>query len=199
MEPTLRNLGQDLKITAHHEYEECGFEGRRILVKLGGAAHPRILASTIISESGDGSIQANINVNPRLAELSPEKQKMVLAHEWIHAMIAFRDETTGNINSMTQAEMLIFSGWLKRRSIWFDSAELSADMHTALRELLVSRASIEEMLSEDFKMTDRDLAALVRNDPNGAYQVINTLAPTFAGKWSVDENLVFDRLREIVV
>ena len=199
MIPTLRNLGQELIVSAYHEHTQEGLKDLHIVVDLDGAKHPTILAATIVSEGEDGKPCAIINVNPALRDLPETRQKMVLAHEWVHSMVALRDGKVGEVNSVDKVQMLIFSGWLRRRSLWCDSPEQLNEMHTALRQLLVSRESVEEMLTGEFHMSIEELAALVREDPNRAYLGITNLVLAFAGKWTVDEDLVFDRLREMLM
>jgi len=198
MEPTLRNFGQSLEIQAFDE-TGLGFENSYIYVNLSGAYHPSIVASTVIKSDKDGHIRAYIEVSPQVREFTIVKQKMVLALEWLHAMLGLRDGGfVGSAKISGNIELAILFHSLRRRSPWEDSPELKTQLHSAMRHLLVSTESMEEALNETSDIGMQEIRKLIQADPNRAFNIIENFVMFFASKWSVDSDLVFDRLQESI-
>ncbi len=197
MMETLHNFGGAKKLPAF-DNEGRGFRDAYIVVNFDGPKHADIWASNFCKSYPDGTQEAMIQVNPDLRTLEKEKQKTILAHEWIEVMVKFRDGHRESKRVAGKIDMVVLFNTLRRRAFWQDSAEFASKMHSALRYLLVSRESIEEMLKADFEKSITDLRNMVTHEPNTAVKLIPKLIESFGAKWSVDVELVYDRLQEIL-
>ena len=211
MKQVLKNFRQLEVIPAYdrddliEDQDRKGFPDREIVVNLGGdlsgeSSGGKVWATCVVAEDEKtGEIVAYVEADQSLMSATKDQQKMALAHEWIHAMLAFKGDFRGLKIVSGQAEMLALFHSLKRRSYWQDSAEFSSALHKALRELLVSEDSIREMLAaEPFNTTIEDLRVKWNKDPVSEYVTIRNLIEMFAGKWSVDMDLVVDRLQQLL-
>lgn len=165
---------------------------------LAGISHPKILAATCTVEDGNKEPIPCVSCSKSLQQESKAKQKFFLAHEWLHAIAALAGETK---RTDAGIDKLLLYRMLKQKDIaayWADTPKEALDLHRALRLLLVSRESLEEMLQEDHKMGLKELAAMVDNRRNTAADIIMKLGAAFAATWDIEIGLVYDRTLEEV-
>lgn len=208
MSPTLDGVpGEEMRLEAFDEVSGKGFPGSEIIVTFAGPGHPSVLASNDVQELGvreDGQkVWAGvIAVSPRVCDFSAHRRKHVLAHEWIEVMMAMRDEgRDGKKVDLERLDMVVMFSTLKMRCLWQDTPEFTVQMHSALRRLLVSEQSLAEMAEEKFGVKISDLktsTSMSRQDVAKVVRQLRQLAEAFAGEWSVDRDLVYDRIREML-
>lgn len=178
----------------HQDFTNCF-----IVVNFNGPAHPNIYASNWIKTSPSGMKIGVIQINPQIYELPIEEQKMLLGEEWIEVMLKFAGRLGEAQKVFGKIKMAIVFNSLKRRTFWQDSPDFEICMHAALRYLMVSKPSIEELLeSKHFNLTLNDLRKSVLEGSKDALEIMENFVVAFAGKWSVERELVWDRLQEIL-
>lgn len=198
MEPTLRMCkGQVLAIPAFDQ--AGGFPGCYIYVNFGGPRHPMVWASNVVVDNGANSMDAVIHVDPEVATLPLSRRKALLAYQWLDAMVVFRDGARPGKQVLDKVHMIVFLNTLARRTPWQDTPDFEIRMHAALRRLLVTEDSIMAMLANDFRLDTAAVRSLCAESPNEAARLLDDVAESFAAKWSVDIDLVYDRLQEILL
>ncbi len=197
MAPISVNIGQQLECQAFDE-KGNGFPDQYIRVDFTGISHPKILAATCTVEDKNKKPIPCISCSTSLQQESKAKQKFFLAHEWLHAIAALMGETKRTDEGI---DKLLLYRMLKQKDItayWADTPKETVDLHRALRLLLVSQESLDEMLQEDHKMSLKELAVMVDNRKNTAADIIMKLGTAFAVTWDVEIGLVYDRTLEEV-
>lgn len=192
---TLYNIGGAKAYKAFGE-NGLGFKDCYIVVNFDGPKHEGLYAHNFVREYPSGKKEGIIQLNPIVREKEKYRQKEILAEEWIEVMMKFEGILGGEHQVLGNFEMAMLFNNLKRRTFWQDSRDFLIKMHAALRRLLVSSHSIEEMLIEDFGSSIQKLKGLVATDSNGARVLIEKFLLSFAGRWDVEKGLVFDRLQE---
>ena len=220
MVPTLGcdSKSEPFKIRAWHidsNGNNYGFPGKYIHFRPQGTKSNDILASTVVLQNAEIK-QVCININPLLWYKSNEFKKRILAHEWIHAMAVLEGINPSPKRVSDHFNALLFFStmgrkWLRPR--WQDSEEMNYCMQSALRQLLVSKESIEEMLYCRHKLfvhpvnpemlsaedqTKENLFTLIENNEEEARGIISELITDFSRTWSVDMTLVHERLQEVL-
>lgn len=192
---TLRNIGGAKEYKAF-DGNGCGFENCYIVVNFDGPSRDGVFAHNFVKKYPTGKKQGIIQLNPGVRNLPRHRQKEILAEEWIEVMLKFEGRFGNKHKVLGKIEMVVLFNNLKRRAFWQDLPDFLINMHAALRYLLVSSPSIEEMLIKDFDSSISKLKRLVATDINGARRLIEMFVKSFAGFWDVEEGLVFDRLQE---
>lgn len=193
MMPTLHSCDQRMKIPAFNKIGK-GFPGHYIIVDFQGPRHPYILASTIIKKTEKAKL-AYISVSPVLQDLSTTKQKFVLAHEWLHAMLGFQSKQASTITNYSELLLLYYSS-NNISCFWQDTIDVHSQMIIALRHLLVPRVLIEKSLKNNFNLDFKGLISLAETSSNEACTVLETFIKSFSAQWNVDPELVYSRLAE---
>ena len=184
-----------------------GFNGSYIVLDFQGPDHADILSSNVVSKDGD-VLSAFVFVNPDLLKYPKEFQKLVLAHEWIDVIYAF--ETGGknrqSLGSQNKIDTALMFNTLSRRNLWQDTSEQLSLIHSALRELLVPKKILEEVV-EDFFVNRgglKNLKDLVFSadgellPESESAENLRLLSEVYAHKWAVQPALVKDRIRELL-
>lgn len=198
MVPTLQNFGQQLELQAFDD-EGRGFKEKYIVVNFSGTFDSSILAATVISGDKKRHREVYVDINPEVGRLPKAKQKVVLALEWLHAMLGFRDGGFDESKRISdKIEFAILFNNLKRRSFWQEPEETKIQFHNALRHLLVSTDSMTEELAETFDLSMEDVRNKIKKNPNEAYVIINQFVQSFSGKWDIEPELVYDRFHESI-
>ena len=197
MEPTLyvRLSGEVVKVPAFDEDTRTGFDGSQIILSLAGPDHPKIWAANNVKKNEDGSYVGVIHLNSQALELPATHRKVILAHEWIEVLMAMRDGQRPKTMPLGKVELALLYNTLHMRSPWQDPPDFELQLHQAIRYLLVTKASLEE-LAYEFGTSLSSIVELVKTNPSEAGTLIRQLANTYSAKWSVDLPLVFDRLQE---
>lgn len=192
---TLHNIG-GAKAYRAFDGNGLGFQDCYVIVNFDGPKHDGLLAHNFVREFPDGKKEGIIQLNPIVRTKKKHRQKEILAEEWIEVMMKFEGTLGGEHQVLGNFEMAMLFNNLKRRTFWQDSRDFLIKMHAALRHLLVSSQSIEDMLIEDFESSIQKLKRLVTTDSNEARVLIENFLLSFAGRWDVERGLVFDRLQE---
>jgi hypothetical protein len=196
----VRLNNDELKLRVFDEQSQLGFKGNWIVVRVGEPSHPKILACNIVSQRDTDGMDAVIIVNPdpNVLALPADKYKVMLAHEWIEAMMAFRDKGRPDKQlNLAKIEMALLFNSLHLRSPWQDSPDFSIEMHGALRRLLVSRELVSEMTAE-FGTSLEQIKKLLEAKDRQVAELVRKIGHAFAQRHSVDHQLVFDRFLEIL-
>ena len=189
--------GDEFKVAAFSDQGD-GFPECYIIVDFKGMGCPKIWACNVVQKKDDGTYDAVIHVSSDFFEQPAFKRKMILAHEWIEVMMAFRDgERPSKQIDLDKVQMAILFNILQLRAPWQDSLEFDTEMHGALRTLLVSGQSIRE-LAEEFGTAIETIQQQVKAEPAKAGAIIRKIAATFNARHSVDLPLVFDRFRDVL-
>jgi len=199
------------------EGTNAGFPGSLILIEFTTEENADICAiNTVVTEQVDAPTGI-IQISKALLGSTPKEQKylkMVAAHEWIEVMLKLRD---GRLNKRTiagrEAMTMLFTALRNVQgqgagedlikevvmlSPWQDSGEDEAELLAALRHLLVSTQSLDEMVRDDFGVAGEGggLREMAKTNPERATEILVQLAAKFSLHWSVDLELVYDRIRE---
>lgn len=199
MKPTLEAMrGSPVRLPVSSA--DCtDFEHCRILVDLGGPVDPHVWACNNIDKTDD-VITAMVVAGRDLADQPIELRKFVLAHEWLEVMYFFcNGKRLGDRKISKKTDIVIMYEVLKRRCPWQDSADEWCALHLALRALLVSNQSLEELLAEPpFSVTVPQFRRMATTTPQRAAQLYEDTVSAFAAKWSVRRDLAGDRLDEVL-
>jgi len=199
MMETLKDFNRAKRLNAF-DGNGHGFPNCYIVVAPYGPSHVSIWASNYVRINEDGSKEGVIQINNDIRKLSKIQQKIILAEEWIELMLTFHHKGVRNERRVFgKEEAVCLFNTLKRRSLWQDSSDFTFKMTEALRWLMVSRDSIDEMLDQEFEgMTVSSVRQMIKHDPTKAEQLIPKFVNRFGDKWSVDTELVYERFQEIL-
>ena len=176
-----------------------GFPGSVIVLNFAGECHGKIWAANFVKKEGT-TYHGYIEVNADLAKQKPELRKMILAEEWLEVMMGLRDKENGAMQKRIKDKvgLAVLFNSLKRRGFWQDSPGQQMTLHAALRLLLVSKESVEKMLAETFDESLDTLKQKVCVNPNDATKLISDLVMLYAATYTVNGELVWDRVMEIL-
>lgn len=192
-----------------------GFDNCYIIFELAGnIPHNKALAGCVCKRMKEREIVvAVIEVTSDFLDLSEAMQKMVIAHEWIHAMLCFnsieQDSTYYRKRISDRNKMLLFFESLKERmpeehrgSFWEDDPEFVAEMRDAMRRLLVTKKSLEDCFKEirDDAFNFETLAIELKCDSNKALVgIVEPAIALFSMRHHVDSEIVWMRFKEILL
>jgi len=201
MIPTLRNFRQSMVVQAFDE--GYGFIDRYITVNLNVKSHPDILAACVSMRGSDNQVETCIVVSNTLAKLPKQKQKEYLAHEWIHAMMAFREEGRENVQRKTlsgQPETALYGYLLTSNSLWQDNNKLSKELRSVLGHLLVSDELVARVLYKDFNIDIRQLCNYSNKRDNimRTIELVTEFTRIFSSRYFVAPEIVTGRLIEMI-
>jgi len=201
MHETLSNAETKFVVPAFDKQQKLGqncggISDRYILVTLDAdLGNPKVPAAHALRIKDDVPFSA-IVADRSLREMSKIERKAILAHEWIHAMLALRDGVTAAKTVVNKEELVTFLYALDEMdaSYWEDQDSEKFELWLAIRELLVSTESVEDMLKEDYNSSVKKLKEEVYQDFESARDLRRKFIKRFSLKWSVDEKLVRERL-----
>lgn len=191
MERTLEPEGKGVLLEMWNE-SDSSFENCYVAINFDGECHSDILASCLVWQLDEKVYQAYIDVSPELATYASAARKKVLAHEWLHTMIKFRDKKLSRVSLSDYLEYLLLSNHCP----WQDTRDLSEAMESALRKLLVSRESLNKLLEDKFGITWDCLKDLAKSEPYRAMSITQQLLRDFAAKHHVALETVRERFEE---
>lgn len=175
---------------------DLGFRERYILVNFAGCPHGKIEA---VNYQQQDPPHGYIYVNSDLHNRPKDEQIVVLAEEWIESMMGFREP--GKIQKSIRGKIhlaLMFNS-LKRRGFWQDNLDEHEALHSALRSLLVPKDRLEQMCVELHEKTLTDLKQQIEVSPQEAQISVEKLVLTFAAKYYVNKEIVWDRLMAVML
>ncbi len=180
-----------------------GFPGHFITVLFDEFSHPDIWVSNLLIKQPDGKLAGVILVSTDLLRLPRERRKEILAEEWIEVMVGFENQGRPEKRVAGRAAMIArlynLSLSVKPSVPWEDTSDEKSTIQVALREILVSQQSLDEMAPEFGFMSLRAIKNIFTKDPARAQTTIEELAARFSEKKSVQVDLVIDRIREILL
>ena len=197
MESTLREMipGRRMKFSASNGSGD--FPDSYIVVDFGGPEHADVWATNNVHFNEGEPPHAFININPELLKEPSEKRKLVYAHEFIEVILTLKNKKRPEKRVIKDKVMLnVMFNKLKQRCLWQDSKEFESSLGNALRLILVSEESIREFARETLYMEVSEIRKKISEDPDEMGNNINNLATGFAAKYSVELDLVYDRIRE---
>ena len=153
----------------------------------------------MVAKTGTQKLTAGILVNPSIKDETPPDQKMILAHEWLHAMIAFTKRINDYRHIAEKLEVQVLSSWLKQPFVFIDAVNGFKEMVYALHKLLVSNESLNKMLKKTIKMDLAKLKIYHSSQPDKAREDIKKIALAFAGEHTVKPIWVEARLDNLIV
>jgi hypothetical protein len=212
MVPTLRNFRQSMVVQAFDD-QGNGFPERYITINLNAKPNPDILAACISMHGDNGQVETCIAVGSSFTKLPKQDQKMYLAHEWIHAMMMFRNERNSTKSPPGQSEHNIakrlsdqpeealYGYWLTSNSFWQDDEPFSQQLKVALSQLLVPNESVAQVLHEDFQTNISRLHSDFNTRANivKAIDTARDFVKIFSARYSVSPEIVANRLVEMVL
>lgn len=163
-----------------------------IIVDFDGPAESDITASTVVLEKEDGQMVAVISCEPKFKNWSRPQQKMVLAHEWLHAMLAFQKDSGRQKLITNLTETLGHSG------LSDDQSEQEMQIQAAIRDLLVSRESARNLLNESFGIDFEGLKGILQEDFAKGAEIIKQFVVLYSDKCAVEEHLVLEQLHRFL-
>lgn len=195
----------------------CGFKDIYVPISYAGKIHPRALPSVTVDyevSQPDVVHRPYIQLREDFKDrYNRQQRKVYLAHEWIHAMMILdgRADTLNSLNYTKNKVLLLHSLALGQKigvagegfgsysvsyycNPWSDTEQLLADMHTALRRLLVSEDSVERFLIQNYSITLDALKEQVQDNNQDASELIRRFISEFSTSISVSWDLVASRL-----
>ena len=180
-----------------------GFPGHFITVLFDEFSHPDIWVSNLLIKQPDGKLAGVILVSTDLLRLPRERRKEILAEEWIEVMVGFENQGRPEKRVAGRAAMIArlynLSLGIRPRVHWQNTPDEWSNIEVALSELLVSHQSLDDMAPEFGFSSLNGIKEIFTTDPMKAQSTIEKLAKKFSDKWSVEMDLVIDRIREILL
>lgn len=198
MMQSLRTFPNNRIKTDAFDSERRGFPGKYIVVDFSGSAHNKVKAANVLFSQNEK--MGLIYVAQGFHSRSKEEQKVVLAEEWLELMAGFelgKHEIHKSLSGKLPLALLFNS--LKQRGFWQDSTSEHAELLVALRLLLVPKDRLQETSIELHQKTLDELKVMVTTSPDEARLLIEQLVLTFAVKFYVDKDLVWDRLMTFLI
>lgn len=140
-----------------------------------------------------------IVLNPEAANAPSRLLTVILAHEWIEVMLAFRDRRSDKrVNG--KEDLIFLYRDLGRRTLWEDSESFEAPMKRAIEDLLVSEAAVSDVLNSCYEGLDLPglFHKLTAGEPMFAPGILLDVANTVSQKLDVDIETVNMRLQDIL-
>jgi hypothetical protein len=207
MIPTLRNFRQSMLVQAFDDEGKGkgkGFIDRYIIVHFNAESHRNILASSVSMLGSNNQVETCIMVNDNLAQLPKQEQKECLAHEWIHAMMTFREEgrTKSQIKTLSgQPEAALYGYLLASNSLWQDNNKLSKEIKNTLSYLLVSDGLVNYVLDKYFNTNIHQLCDYSNNQDNllNTIELVTEFTRIFSSRYFVAPEIATKRLIEMIL
>jgi hypothetical protein len=192
-----------LRIHERLPNEKEGFLSE-IIVSFDGVDHPKVWAANMVLEDDKTGVRTGVITVAQTLVVDITKGngkeilKEVLAEEWLEVMMKLRDGTDEAKTVREKEELIMLFSSLKRPALWQDTTEREQELHHALRRLLVPTLSLCDDLRKTFGLTFEQIRGLCKTDTSRASSVLRNFAKTYSANWSVDYELVFDRIREVL-
>ena len=183
-----------------------GIRDGKIVVSVDAPDHEDVWATNVIANPNNKLI-GFIFINSDLLGESEAVRKFVLAHEWIEVMLAFAWKGTSpyhqTLSQNHKLDMTMMFSAIKKRALWQDSPDELLLMNAALRRLLVSKESLENMIrhNEPVFSPVKDLATwaeLCASNPAAARNLIKLMCLIFSHTKQVTPETVEERIQEIL-
>jgi hypothetical protein len=206
MEQTLLALPKGVIKTRAFNDDGIGFASAHIIVNYAGELHPKINAVNMLVKNAESEgcgykgFNGYIEVNPDMQKRPKEQLKVKLAEEWLELMMGFRDPESVHKSIRGKIPLALLFNSLKQRGFWQDSLQEHEAIHSALRSLLVPKDCMESEAREVHGQSLDEIKKLVDIDPQNpeTQQKVEYLVLCFSAKYSVNKDLVWDRLMAIM-
>lgn len=123
-------------------------------------------------------------------------EKWCLLIEVIQNFVKIRSGDPPRCLEADQITMLVMFDSLKQPAPWQDREDDRAEMHGALRQLLVSKESLESYMDR-LGCTVSQFEELVVTNKTKAALMVREIVENFSSKFSVDQDLVLSRFRQL--
>jgi hypothetical protein len=181
------------------DHEGRGFKGSYlVLVSERILCDNHVWSSSTVRRKNDGTMDAVVFFNPKLFGESATFRKFVFAYEFIEVMLSFGPHPPRKELSEDE-DLVLLQDYLGGRSVWQESQSKASQIHQAVKQILVSRESLNEVLHESFDELDlRGLRKKIKASPVESLGIFCDLTKVFAEKKHVCEEVVKERLMEVL-
>lgn len=203
-----------LDIPAYYQEgsQEYGFKGYKINVDLSEERQARSNVLSVCTvwkdEKHEDMFHGLIQVAKGFSELPISKRKFILAHEWLHIMMGFKNkEPFKLVSNRSDTIMKLYASSGKKvdsflakiqEAYWKDDYETMVSMSSALNHLLVSKDSIEIILNDDFGLNWAEFKTSIAETANSLEKLFIPLVVAFSKSTNTGAELVFERIREML-